>query len=102
MIQMKYELLINQIQFLAQKDGLLIVKFDKSSNFEDLPDPFHICLVRSDLLCITISIKKVKKSEEDIKNKMIAIFNVSYSGLFDGDSDINKERKNIIIEKRCY
>jgi len=87
MIDISYKQLEKSLEFfVVQKGGFLMIRFEESSKYEDLPDIFFICLVRIDLLTITICCRKIPPRGNKAENEeedMIVLFNIVYSNLFD-------------------
>ncbi len=96
MIEFPFEFITGVIDFVAMKERLLQIRFDKSFEFHELPETFFICLVRLDLITITLTLRKVQSfsqrvghqteaGESDKKGtgNRVALFNIVYSNLFD-------------------
>jgi len=101
MIEISYALLMEALdQYISEKEKYLMIRYEKSLKYEDLPEIFFISLIKIDLLTITICCRKVPKSSEE----KIVIFNLTYSTLFDRgvSAKFPKQRQWINIVKKPY
>jgi len=113
LIEFPYEFLIGVLEFLAIKEKFLIIRFDKSLEFHELPENFFLCFVRIDLITVTLTFKKVPNSKvisrgnesDSIDNEKtkgqgnrVVLFNIVYSNVFDHSS----EKVNLHSKKEAF
>lgn len=115
LIEFPYEFLIGVLEFLAIKEKFLIIRFEKSFDFHELPETFFICFIRVDLIAITLTFRKISstsakamgqridtENNENDKNKAqgnkVVLFNIVYSNVFDhGSEKVNLHSKKEIF-----
>jgi len=121
LIEFPYEFLIGVLEFLAIKERLLMIRFEKSFDFHELPETFFICFVRLDLITITLSFRKISstfskitgqkneaETNENDKTKgegnKVALYNIVYSNLFDQGLEkinLNSKKESLYIHWKC-
>jgi len=104
LFEFSYEFLTRVLDFIAIKEKLLIVRFEKSTDFAELPEIFFISCIRLDLMTITLTFRKTRSpfnkygsqknglgNQEPEKmsadRDRVALFNVVYSNVFDQPKD---------------
>jgi len=90
-MEISYDVLLSTLKSLGQIESGLLIRFDKSLDFNELPETFIFCFIRADLITITLTFRKaplqeLKNESEAVqtdKNK-VNLVNTVYSNLFDG------------------
>ena len=111
--EFSYDLLINVLEFRALKEKFLMVRFEKTLEFRELPETFLFSFIRTDLITITLFFRKVSsialgslnshKTDSDMngnsKHKTdinrVVLYNIVYSNLF------NQEEDNICFQGKA-
>jgi len=119
LFEFSYEFLTRVLDFIAIKEKLLIVRYEKAADFAELPEMFYISCIRLDLMTITLTFRKIRSplnkygsQKNGIGNQesekagaerdRVGLFNVVYSNIFDQPKDRlklnngNSENLNII------
>ncbi len=91
-------------------DKAILIRFEKSLEYSELPEIFYICYVRVDLITVTLVFRKIpphlqtdsgKKEDGEnghteggkIDKNQVTLINVTYSHIFDGQPPTEFQKK---------
>jgi len=105
-----YDALLKHFNTVAESEKAVLLRFEKSLEYNELPEIFYICFVRVDLITTNLVFRKVPPhlqtepgKKEDGENghtdsikpdqNKVTLVNVTYSHIFDGSSSTQFQKK---------
>ena len=95
--EINYDVLLDILQNFAKLDKGILIRFEKTVEFYQLPETFYLCFVRIDLITITLTFRKVPDQDAEVgivNRKRVTIINVVYSHVFDTNSTAKLQKKS--------